>query len=88
MWKSPIQTKVRCFKWIVMLDKLLVKRYHTDSEICSLCRLPKTGRHILFDCTFAKEIWNMFGFIYPINVNILDIVSGHITGVHKDTNLF
>ena len=55
MWKSPIERKIRCLKWLVMLGRLPVKRYHAYSEICSLCRLPKTGRHILFDCTFAKR---------------------------------
>ena len=87
LWKSPNEPKINCFKWLVMLDKLPVKRCHTDSHLCSLCRLPETGRHILFYYIFAKEIWNMFGFIYPINVSILDIVTGHISGLPKDSNI-
>ena len=30
----------------------------------------------------------MFGIVYPIDVNILDIITGHINGLPKDTNLF
>ena len=30
----------------------------------------------------------MFGIVYPIDVNILDIVTSHINGLPKDTNLF
>ena len=29
----------------------------------------------------------MFGFIYPINVSILDFAAGHISGLPKDSNL-
>ena len=30
----------------------------------------------------------MFGIVYPINVNIFYIISGHINGFPKETNLF
>ena len=30
----------------------------------------------------------MFGIVYPIDVNILDIITGHTNGLPKDTNLF
>ena len=30
----------------------------------------------------------MFGIFYPINVNILDIVTGHINGLNKDAIFF
>ena len=30
----------------------------------------------------------MFGIVYPIDVNILDIITGHINGLPKDTNVF
>ena len=65
-----------------------IKRDLSNSDTCNFCRVPETGRHILLDCIFAKELWNMFGIVYPIDVTILDIISGHIDGLPKDTNLF
>ncbi|XP_059069967.1 uncharacterized protein LOC131859829 [Cryptomeria japonica] len=88
LWRSPIEPKINCFKWLVLLDKLPVKSFNSDSDLCSICRLPETGRHILFDCLFAKEIWSMFGVIYPITVSILDMIIGYISGLPKDSNLF
>ncbi|XP_059064196.1 uncharacterized protein LOC131856424 [Cryptomeria japonica] len=88
LWRSPIEPKINCFKWLVLLYKLPVKSFNSDSDLCSICRLPEPGRHILFDCLFAKEIWSMFGVIYPITVSILDMITGYIAGLPKDSNLF
>jgi hypothetical protein len=88
LWKNSVEPKIRCFRWLVMLDKLPIKRDLSNSDFCNLCRVPETGRHVLLDCIFAKEIWRMFGIVYPIDVNILDIITGHINGLPKDTNLF
>ncbi|XP_059074592.1 uncharacterized protein LOC131064526 [Cryptomeria japonica] len=92
LWRSHVEPKINCFKWLVLLDKLPLKRFNSDSDscndLCNLCRLPETGRHILFYCLLAKEIWSMFGIIYPINVSILDIITGYIPGLPKDSNLF
>ncbi|XP_057873664.2 uncharacterized protein LOC131079670 [Cryptomeria japonica] len=88
LWKGPVEPKIRCFRWLILLDRLPIRQDGHTTDICSLCRLPETGRHILFDCIFAKEIWNMFGIFYTLNVNILEIVTGHIDGLKKDANLF
>ncbi|XP_059067540.1 uncharacterized protein LOC131858343 [Cryptomeria japonica] len=88
IWKSPVEPKIQCFKWLVLLDRLPIKRDNQSSNICNNCKLPDTGRHILFDCLFAKEIWRLFGIVYPINVNILQIVTGYINGISKDANVF
>ncbi|XP_059064479.1 uncharacterized protein LOC131856642 [Cryptomeria japonica] len=88
LWRTPIEPKINCFKWLVLLDKLPVKFCNSDSDLCSLCRLPETGRHILFDCLFAKEIWGMFGIFYPFSASILDIITGHISGIPKVANMF
>ena len=79
--KNPVEPKIRYFKWLVWLDKLPIKRDFVNSNICNLCRVPETGRHILLDCIFAKEIRKMFGIVYPINVNIFDIIFCHINGL-------
>ncbi|GLJ09112.1 hypothetical protein SUGI_0102040 [Cryptomeria japonica] len=87
IWKSPAEPKIQCFKWLLLIDRLPIKRnYHTD--LCNICTLSDTGRHILFDCLFAKEIWNFFGIYYPFNVTIIEIVTGHIKGLSKDANFF
>ncbi|XP_059064589.1 uncharacterized protein LOC131856711 [Cryptomeria japonica] len=88
IWKSPVEPKIQCLKWLVLLDRLSIKRDNQSSDICNICKLPDTGRHILFDCLFAKEIWRLFGIVYPINVNILQIVIGYINGIIKDANVF
>ncbi|XP_057849360.2 uncharacterized protein LOC131060216 [Cryptomeria japonica] len=92
LWKSPVEPKINCFRWLVLLDRLPIKRFSTDSDshfdLCNLCKVPETGKHILFYCLFAKEIWNRFGIIYPFNMSILNIISGYVPGLHKDSNLF
>ncbi|XP_057819421.2 uncharacterized protein LOC131032462 [Cryptomeria japonica] len=30
--------------------------YFSETNMCSICRTPETGRHIFFECSFAKEI--------------------------------
>ena len=81
LWKGTTEPKIKCFKWLALLDILPIIKYASVGEYCSLCRLPKTSRHILFYYIFAKEIWNMFAIIYPINVNILEIITGNINGL-------
>lgn len=88
LWKGSIEPKIKCFKWLLLLDRLPIRKDTSVADYCNLCRLPETGRHILFDYIFAKEIWNMFGISYPMNINILEIITGHIEGLKKDTNLF
>ena len=88
IWKSPVEPKIQCFKWLVLLDRLPIKRDFQSSDICSICKMPDSGRHILFDCLFAKELWRLFGIVYPINVNIIQIVTGYIKGISKDANFF
>jgi hypothetical protein len=88
LWKNPVEPKIKCFKWLLLLDKLPMKRDFANSDICNLCKVPETSRHLFLDCIFAKEIWNMFGIVYPVNVTIFDIISGYINGLPKDTNLF
>ena len=72
----------------MLIDRLPIKRNNQHSNLCNICRLPDTGRHILFEIFFAKEIWNLFGIYYPFNVSIIEIVSGHIKGLSKDANFF
>ena len=88
IWKGPCEPKIQCFKWLLLIDRLPIRRDNPDSNICNICRLPETSRHILFDCLFAKEIWNLFDIYYPINVSIIEIVTGHINGISKDANFF
>ena len=83
-----MEPKIRCFNWLVLLDKLPIKRDNHNSDYCNLCRLSETSRHVLFECLFAIEIWNLFGIYYPFNVTIIDIVTGHIKGLSKDANFF
>ena len=88
IWKSPVEPKIQCFKWMDLIDRLPIRRDNQHSDICRICKLPDSSRHILFDCLFAKGIWNLFGICYPISVSIIDIITGHINGLSKDANYF
>ncbi|XP_057851145.2 uncharacterized protein LOC131061466 [Cryptomeria japonica] len=61
LWKAPIPPKIQCFKWLLLLDRLPIRNQHATLDICSICRVPETMRHIFFDCSFAHEGWLMFG---------------------------
>lgn len=88
LWKAPIPPKIQCFKWLLLLDRLPIRNQHATLDICSICRVPETMRHIFFDCSFAREVWLMFGICITRYVYTLDIITGFIDGLRKDTNLF
>lgn len=88
LWKGPTEPKIKCFNWLLLLNRLLVSRGIAESDYCKFCRLPETARHILLDYIFAKEIWLMFGITYPMLFTVLEIVTGHIDGLKHDSNLF
>ena len=70
LWKSSIDPKVKCFKWLLILNRLPIKNSFSDVDYCSICRVPETGRHILFEYTFSKEICLMCGIYVPNSFTI------------------
>ena len=49
IWKSSIDPKIKCFKWLLILNKLAARNSFSDTNMCSICRTSKMGRHILFE---------------------------------------
>lgn len=86
-WKRPIAPKIKCFNWLILLDRLPLRKDSVDYNICTICRLPETARHIFFYCVIAKEVWLMFGLQIPYAVQTFDIIYGFIHGLKKDANL-
>lgn len=44
----------------------LVDRHVMDSACCSVCNSDdNSANHILFDCPFARAMWNIFGAFFP-----------------------
>lgn len=46
IWKGPCEPKIQCFKWLLLVDRLPIRRDNQHSDICNICRLPEIGRHI------------------------------------------
>ncbi|XP_059072101.1 uncharacterized protein LOC131872684 [Cryptomeria japonica] len=88
LWKGWVEPKIKCFKWLFILDRLPIQRNNHDNNLCKICNLPETSRHIFFDCSFARNIWNLFGIYYPTHVSIIEIVTGYIKGLKADSNIF
>ena len=83
IWKSPIDPKINCFKWLLILNKMPIRNSFSNTNMCSICRTPKIGRHIFFECSFAKEVWLMFGISIPASFNILEVITGFISNTKK-----
>jgi hypothetical protein len=88
LWKSSIDPKIKCFKWLLILNKLPIRNSFSTVDFCNICRVPETGRHILFECTFAKEIWLMFGISIPTSFTIFEVITGFICNAKNDVNIF
>ncbi|CAN1333062.1 Putative ribonuclease H protein At1g65750 [Linum perenne] len=64
-WKGP--NRIRFFLWLAMQEKLLTnvercRRHITTNDLCEHCRRsPESVTHVLRDCTFAAEVWNLVG---------------------------
>lgn len=80
--------KKKCFKWLLILNRLPIRNEQHDDVICNECKVAETARHIFFDGVIAREIWLMFGFSIPIIVDVLNIISSHIHGIKKDSKIF
>lgn len=72
----------------MFINRLPFKKDHSNSDIWNVCRIPESVRHIFFQCNIAREIWLLFDISIPNQIPILDVLTGYIKGVKKDTNLF
>ncbi|XP_059068323.1 uncharacterized protein LOC131858872 [Cryptomeria japonica] len=56
LWKNAIDPKVKCFKWLLTLNRLPLKGNYDSHDTCSICKMPETGWHIFFECSVAREV--------------------------------
>ena len=71
-----------------MLDRLPIRIQQGGFDTCLVCKMPKSMIHIFFDCSFVREIWLLFGISLTGHAYSFDIISGSISSLKKDANLF
>ena len=52
----------------------LVRWRKRECKLCVLCRVDENIEHLLFNCSFAKDIWNDLSRILDISIELQDIV--------------
>ncbi|XP_075636928.1 uncharacterized protein LOC142609204 [Castanea sativa] len=63
VWQLECPSKIKCFMWkacknILPTRNRLKLRGVDYGDCCALCGDSETLGHILWDCTFAKEVWS------------------------------
>ncbi|XP_058726970.1 uncharacterized protein LOC131598375 [Vicia villosa] len=70
IWKSQIPSKLKVFGWRVLLDRLpskiqLARRgiiLNEQDKMCVFCGTELEDLdHVLFSCSFSKNVWNNIG---------------------------
>eukprot|EP00253_Pinus_taeda_P031382 PITA_31382 len=73
VWEPLALPKVNFFFWTLMHNKILTgdnlaKRKFAGPHWCALCRCnTETAQHLLIDCQFAKEVWDLMLHDFRIN---------------------
>ena len=72
VWKLLAPPKIKVFIWkalsgaIYVLDCLEARGMKCD-KVCQTCGKDRESvNHVLFDCTFARQVWTTSGFPHPI----------------------
>ncbi|XP_059074828.1 uncharacterized protein LOC131874899 [Cryptomeria japonica] len=87
IWKSSIDPKIRCFRWLLLINRIPINNYQMNYDSCTFCNKPETCRHIFFECNFAKKVWELCGITYPKYIDIFEIITGYIHGLKNDSNI-
>lgn len=63
-WHSPCEPKKSCFRWLLLLKKLVVcntlPRDLGEPIWCDFCSVPESYEHLFFNCAYARCIWSIF----------------------------
>ena len=83
------ENKLREFNYKLMFNilpcNLNLKRWKvTDSDICDVCNNVQTAKHLLFDCSYVKPLWEVMESILGVTIEYSDI----ICGFHQDKCIF
>lgn len=76
LWTNPSTPKQKCFRWLMIINKLSFRKDHNNTDICKMCRVAESIRHIFFECSIAREIWLLFGIFIPQQILVLDVLIG------------
>ena len=72
LWNLNIPTKICCFIWLLVRDRVLTwdklqSRGRQGLSLCILCRRGEdTMQHIFVDCLFSRSVFSAFGDYYGI----------------------
>ena len=78
IWKLKAPLKIKVFLWylkrgVILTKDNLAKRNWKGSLKCCFCHKNETIRHLLFDCHFARRVWDFiflaFGISRPSNIH-------------------
>lgn len=76
LWTLELPGKVRFFLWrtcrlcLPTATLLREKRVNIDSK-CAWCRLEiESIEHVLFECEFARQVWNSVGLEDRVQINV------------------
>nr|XP_017239551.1 PREDICTED: uncharacterized protein LOC108212332 [Daucus carota subsp. sativus] len=94
LWSLQLPGKIINLLWRACKNVLptaseLIKKHVNIDLMCPWCRSqPETPVHMLFMCTFAKEMWSKIGFqdIIPVdeNVTVLQVLINAFRGSNRD----
>lgn len=82
LWSLQLPGKIQFFIWrtcrlfLPTTVELINKRVNLDSK-CSYCRMEnEDAKHVLFDCQFARQVWESLGLVQCTQVDSGDTILG------------
>ncbi|GLJ21536.1 hypothetical protein SUGI_0398840 [Cryptomeria japonica] len=63
-WHSLIKPKKSCFKWLLLLRKLVVGSFLSVEGLisikCNVCDMQESFEHLFFECEYVQGVWSIF----------------------------
>ncbi|GLJ47218.1 hypothetical protein SUGI_0996680 [Cryptomeria japonica] len=63
-WHSLIEPKKSCFRWLLLLRKLVVGSFLSVEDLmsikCDVCDMQESFEHVFFECEYAWGVWSIF----------------------------
>lgn len=80
LWKSKVPRRIGLHAWkcfnggLPTHDSLQHKGIQLASRCCLCCQDPETAEHLLFQCSFAKNLWMLTWIFTPSEISDLSKV--------------
>ena len=71
VWKQKIEQKVKFYLWLLLqnrnwtADRLEARGWPHDDNCCLCDQQQETALHLLIECPFAKEVWQLASALRP-----------------------